>query len=71
MKVTGVEDNSFAKWQQMGFDSHSIVADPLFVDFENGDYRLKSDSPAFKLGFKQIDVSRIGLFRPENDFCHP
>ena len=42
------------------YDVNSIVADPLFVDAANGDYRLKPDSPAFKLGFQPIDVSRIG-----------
>jgi len=52
---------SFAEWQKMGFDEHSIIADPLFVDPENDDYRLKSDSPAFKLGFRQINIEKIGL----------
>jgi len=52
---------SFAKWQELCYDQHSIVADPLFVDPENGDFRLQPDSPAFKLGFKSIDISRIGL----------
>ena len=50
-----------ANWQEMGFDSHSIVADPKFVDPANDDYELHPDSPALKLGFKPIDVSRIGL----------
>jgi len=45
------------------YDIHSIVADPLFVDAENGDYRLKPDSPALKLGFQPIDVARIGIRR--------
>jgi hypothetical protein len=40
---------------------HSISADPLFVDVENGDLRLRLDSPAFKLGFKPIDITKIGL----------
>ncbi len=59
--VSGVEGDSFAKWQEMGFDTHSVVADPLFVDPANGDYRLRPDSPALKLGFQRIPVERIGL----------
>jgi len=50
----------FAEWQQLGFDEHSIVADPLFVDPGKGDYSLRADSPAFKLGLKPIDVSQVG-----------
>ena len=55
------EISSFKKWQERGFDTHSVVADPLFVDPANDDYSLKPDSPAFKLGFKPIDVSKVGL----------
>ena len=44
-------------------DAHSIASDPLFVDAANGDYRLKPESPAIKLGFQPIDVSRIGVRR--------
>lgn len=47
--------------QVKGLDKHSISADPLFVDFKNQDFRLKPNSPMFKLGFKQIDMSKIGL----------
>ncbi len=43
-----------------------VVADPLFVDARNGDFRLKPDSPALKLGFKEWDASLAGP-RPEND----
>jgi hypothetical protein len=52
---------SFADWRKRGFDEHSITADPLFVDLENNDYSLKPDSPAFKVGFKPIDLSQVGL----------
>lgn len=52
---------TFEDWQERGFDTHSIFADPLFVDPENDDYTLRPDSPAFKLGFKPIDLSRVGL----------
>jgi hypothetical protein len=49
-----------AKWQAAGFDRHSLVADPLFVDPQHDDYRLRPESPAFQLGFKPIDLSKTG-----------
>ena len=52
----------FETWQEKGKDVGSIVADPLFVDAENDDFRLKPDSPALKLGFKPIDLSKTGLY---------
>jgi parallel beta-helix repeat protein len=48
------------EWRKHGQDLNSIVADPLFVDPEKGDFTLKSDSPALKLGFSPIDVSNVG-----------
>lgn len=48
------------EWQERGFDKHSIVADPLFVDPAAGDFSLRPESPALKLGFKPIDVSEVG-----------
>jgi parallel beta-helix repeat protein len=55
------------EWQKMGFDTHSVFVDPLFVDTQNDDYRLKPESPALKLGFQPIDTSQIG---PRNRFKH-
>ncbi|MGD0091793.1 MAG: right-handed parallel beta-helix repeat-containing protein, partial [Planctomycetota bacterium] len=43
-----------------GAPGDSIVADPLFVDPEKGDYRYKPDSPALKLGLEPVDVSKAG-----------
>ncbi|MCP4782351.1 MAG: right-handed parallel beta-helix repeat-containing protein [Fuerstiella sp.] len=51
------------KQQRDGVDAHSQAVDPLFVDPANGDFRLKPESPALKLGFISIDPSRIGLRR--------
>jgi parallel beta-helix repeat protein len=51
----------FEKWQEEGFDTHSVISDPLFVDAANDDYRLKPGSPALKLGFQPIDQGLIGL----------
>ena len=55
-------DRQWETWQEMGFDRNSVVADPLFVDPENDDYRLRGDSPALKLGFQKIPVDRIGPY---------
>lgn len=46
----------------MGFDRNSVVADPLFVDAANDDYRLRPNSPALKLGFEPIPVEKIGPY---------
>lgn len=50
----------WAKWLEAGHDRNSVVADPLFVNPAKDDYRLKPESPAWKLGFQQIPVEKIG-----------
>jgi len=57
MKFAG---GSFAQWQQRGFDLHSIIADPLFVAPKQDDFRLKDDSPAFKIGFRPFNLKDVG-----------
>ena len=51
---------TFEQWKARGMDQHSVIADPLFVDPAGGDFSLKPDSPALKLGFKPIDISTAG-----------
>jgi hypothetical protein len=51
----------FEQWKKKGLDLHSIVADPLFVDPRNGDFTLKAQSLAFKLGFRPIDLKQAGV----------
>ena len=41
--------------------------DPQFVDPENVDFRVEKGSPAEKIGYKTVDVSRAGL-RPDFPF---
>jgi parallel beta-helix repeat protein len=50
---------SWDEWRERGMDKNSMIADPLFVAPDKGDFRLKPNSPAFKLGFKPIDLSQI------------
>lgn len=60
--IRGVHDVDYiADWQKKGFDKHSLVIDPKFVDEKNNNYDLKRGSPAFKVGFKSIDISNVGI----------
>jgi parallel beta-helix repeat protein len=56
---TGHNNRPFADWQKEGFDAHSLIADPQFVDPAKDDYTLRPESPAYKLGFQKIDTSQI------------
>ncbi len=60
-----VNDGAWSAWQALGQDVHSVIADPLFTDAANGDYRLKADSPAFTCGFRELPYSEMGLQRTE------
>jgi hypothetical protein len=51
---------SFDEWKAKGLGTHSIVADPLFVDARGRDFALRPESPAFGLGFRPIDLSTVG-----------
>jgi parallel beta-helix repeat protein len=51
---------SFAQWQSLAYDEHSLFVDPLFVDPAHDDYRLKAGSPAKQFGFLETDIAAIG-----------
>ncbi len=53
---------AFDAWQAEGGDRSGRVADPLFVNADARDFRLKPDSPARALGFAPIDISTAGLY---------
>ena len=55
--------DEWSAWQALGMDRHSVIANPLFVDASKDNYRLRKDSPAFKLGFQPIPVEKIGCYR--------
>jgi hypothetical protein len=56
--------STFEQWQAKGQDTHSIIADPLFMDAKGYNFRFKPDSPASKIGFKPIDMANVGLVGP-------
>jgi len=51
---------SIAEWQATGQDKNSLIADPLFVDPEHGDFTLRPGSPAAQIGFEPWDMSAVG-----------
>ncbi|MDO4569811.1 MAG: right-handed parallel beta-helix repeat-containing protein [Planctomycetia bacterium] len=58
--------------EERGFDVHSIVnEDPLFVDLSNDDFRLKPESPAWKLGFEAIPDKTMGRTSPSRVSRYP
>lgn len=58
---TGRTRYKWDEWRALGFDQHSAIGDPMFVDPENRDFRVKPESPALKLGFKSFDIREAGL----------
>lgn len=48
------------QWRERGMDQNSLFQDPQFVDPENDNFTLSSDSPAFKVGFEAWDQSDVG-----------
>ena len=62
--------DEWESWQSEGMDRNSAIAHPLFVNAATGDYRLRSGSPALKLGFEQLPVERMGLYdSPDRASC--
>lgn len=62
--VAGAEDKGMKHiemYAQKGLEEGSIVADPGFIDLENGDLSFVEDSPVFALGIKQVDQSVMGI----------
>ena len=57
---------TLVQWQaETGQDAGSLVADPLFENPAQGDFRLKPDSPASKIGFKPFDATADGPIDPD------
>lgn len=52
---------TFDEWKASGKDKDSLIADPLFENVQERDFRLKKGSPAEKIGFKAFDITMSGV----------
>lgn len=52
---------TWEEWRSWGRDHGSLFADPGFVDVGARDFRLRPESPAFGLGFREWDLERAGV----------
>lgn len=50
---------------KLGWDANSVLAMPMYVDAKNGDFRVKDDSPAIRLGFKNFPMDQFGVKKPK------
>lgn len=48
-------------------EQNSKLADPLFIDPVNFDFRLNNNSPAYDFGFEEIDISNVGVYNTPDD----
>ncbi len=51
----------------IGYDRHSVVADPGFADPASGDFTLPADSPALAVGFEPFTAAGVGVGEPASD----
>ena len=69
LKLAG-EEYSFSECEKIfGLKLGVTVENPLFENLENRDFTLKENSPAFKIGFKEIDTSDIGIMAKRRKLC--
>lgn len=50
--------------QKRNTDQHSISGNPDFINPQIGDYRVKSNSPALRVGFKNFPMDQFGVQIP-------
>ncbi|GAA4256223.1 hypothetical protein GBZ26_09085 [Azospirillum formosense] len=60
VKMPSGYSGAFGEWQDLGYDLHSIIGNPLFKNPAEGDWRLQPDSPAYMVGFADIAYDQIG-----------
>lgn len=47
--------------REYGLETGSIIKNPMFRDYQNNDFGLDDNSPAYEMGFEKIDISDVGV----------
>ena len=55
-------DKSFKEWQASGKDQHSVIADPMFINPPEFDFRFRKLSVVRKIKFTPFDYSQAGVY---------
>lgn len=61
-KGDGIEKKAYP---YLVFQNNVFGPDPRFVDEKAGNFQLREDSPAFKIGFQRIPLEKIGPYKDE------
>jgi hypothetical protein len=61
-KAINIGDTPFKEWVNKGKDTHSIVAEPGFIDPDALNFRLKKNSIVSKIKFKPFDYTQAGVY---------
>ena len=59
--------DTWDSWRNKGYDVHSVIADPQFVNTSNRNFHFRPDSPAIKMGIHLIDLAAVGPRANENE----
>lgn len=54
-------EKALKKEQKRGIEVHSVYGNPQYVNPSEGDYTVKVNSPAFKIGFVNIQMNQFGV----------
>jgi hypothetical protein len=59
------DEATLKKAQENNTDLHSAAGDPMFVGPAKGNYQVKPESPALKIGFVNFPMDQFGVVSPD------
>jgi hypothetical protein len=65
-RPVGLIGGDLKSWQKKGYDKHSYIVDPGFMDPENGDFEFRNIKQARKIKFNPIDYKAFGVYGSES-----
>lgn len=58
------DDSAIKRAEMYGWGKGSLIGNPLFVNPDEGDFRVMVGSPAFDIGFKNFPMDQFGVKKP-------